>query len=165
MDLCWQSNVSAFKSLPRFVIAFLPRSKHLSISSLQSESSVILDPKKMKSAIVFTFPHLFAMRWCDQMPWSCFFLMLSFKQDFSLSSFTFKRLFSSSSLSAIKVVSSGYLKLLIFLPAILIAAFESSSPAFRKIYSAYKLNKQVTVYNLDKLLSQFETHPLFHVWF
>ena len=49
--------------------------------------------------------------------------MLSFKPTFSLSSFTFiKRLFSSSSLSAIRVVSSTYLRLLIFLPAILIPA-------------------------------------------
>ena len=45
--------------------------------------------------------------------------MLSFKPTFSLSSFTFiKRLFSFSSLSAIRVVSSAYLRLLIFLPAI-----------------------------------------------
>ena len=42
-----------------------------------------------------------------------------------------KKLFSSSSLSAIKVVSSAYLRLLIFLPAILIPACASSSPAFR----------------------------------
>jgi len=49
------------------------------------------------------------------------FWMLSFKPTFSLSSFPFiKRLFSSSSLSAIRVVSSAYLRLLIFLPAILI---------------------------------------------
>ena len=51
------------------------------------------------------------------------FWMLSFKLTFSLSTFTFfKRLFSSSSLSAIRVVSSAYLRLLIFLPAILISA-------------------------------------------
>ena len=49
--------------------------------------------------------------------------MLSFKPTFSLSTFTFiKRLFSSSSLSAIRVVSSAYLRLLLFLPAILIPA-------------------------------------------
>ena len=71
------------------------------------------------------------------------FWMLSFKQTFSLSSFTFiKRLFSSSSLSAIRVVSSAYLKLLVFLPAILILACASSSPAFLMMCSAYKLNKQ-----------------------
>ena len=69
------------------------------------------------------------------------FWMLSFKPIFSLSSFTFKRLFSSL-LSAIKVVSSAYLRLLIFLPAILIPACASSSPAFHIMYSEYKLNKQ-----------------------
>src|SRR5574340_534996 len=69
--------------------------------------------------------------------------MLSFKPTFSLSTFTFiKRLLSSSSLSAIRVVSSAYLRLLIFLPTILIPACASSSPAFHMIYSAYKLNNQ-----------------------
>ena len=69
--------------------------------------------------------------------------MLSFKPTFSLSPFTFiKRLFSSSSLSAIRVVSSEYLRLLIFLLEILIPACASSSPAFLMMYSAYKLNKQ-----------------------
>ena len=59
------------------------------------------------------------------------FWMLSFKPAFSLSSFTFiKRLFSSSSFSAIKVVSSAYLRLLIFSPTILIPACTSSSLAF-----------------------------------
>ena len=70
------------------------------------------------------------------------FWMLNFKPTFSLSSFTFiKRLFSSSSLSAIRVVSSAYMKLFIFLPAILIPACASSSLAFHMMYSAYKLNK------------------------
>ena len=71
------------------------------------------------------------------------FWMLSSKPTFSLSSFTFiKRLFSSSWLSATRVVSSAYLRLLIFLPAILIPACASSSPTFLMMYSAYKLNKQ-----------------------
>ena len=71
------------------------------------------------------------------------FWMLSFKPTFSLSSFTFiKRLFSSSSLSAMRVVSSVYLRFLIFLPAILIPACASSSPVFLMMYSSYKLNKQ-----------------------
>ena len=83
------------------------------------------------------------------------FGMLSFKPTFSLSSFTFiKRLFSSS-LSAIRMVLPVYLKLLIFLPAILIPARASSSPAFHMMYSACKLNKQGKTYNLDVLLSQF----------
>ena len=69
--------------------------------------------------------------------------MLNFKPTFSLSSFSFiRRLFSSSLLSAIRVVSSAYLRSLIFLPAILIPAYASSSPAFLMMYSAYKLNKQ-----------------------
>ena len=71
------------------------------------------------------------------------FWTLSFNPTFSLSSFTFiKRLFSSSSLSAIRVVSSAYLRLLIFILAILIPACASSSPAFLIMYSAYRLNKQ-----------------------
>ena len=70
------------------------------------------------------------------------FWMLSFKPTFSLSSFTLiRKLFSSSSLSAIRVVSSAYLRLLIFLLAILIPACDSSSPAFLMMYSARKLNK------------------------
>ena len=69
--------------------------------------------------------------WWDQMPWSLVFWMLSFKPAFSLSSFTLiKRLFSSFLLSAIRVVSSEYLRLLIFLQIILIPACAFSSPAF-----------------------------------
>ena len=67
--------------------------------------------------------------------------MLSFKPTFSLSSFTFiKKLFGSSLLSAIRVMSSAYPRLLIFLPGILISA--SSRPGFHMMCSAYKLNKQ-----------------------
>ena len=92
--------------LSRFVIAFLPRSKHLLISWLQSPPTVILDfGQKMKSVTVPTFslpifPIYEVMR-LDIMIFA--FRMLSFKSAFSLSSFTFiKRLFGSSSLSAIK---------------------------------------------------------------
>ena len=70
------------------------------------------------------------------------FWMLSFNPAFSLSSYTFMRLFSSSSLSAIRVVSFVYLRLLRFLLAVLIPACASSYLAFHMIYSAYKLNKQ-----------------------
>ena len=52
MDLCQQSNVSAFYMLSSFIIAFLPRSKCLLNSWLQSESTVILEPKKIKSVTV-----------------------------------------------------------------------------------------------------------------
>ena len=62
---------------------------------------------------------------------------------FSLSSFILiKRLYSSSSLSAINVVSSAYLRLLMFLLVILIPACKSSDPAFHMMYSAQRLNKQ-----------------------
>ena len=87
-------------------------------------------------------PHLFAIKWWDHMSWSLFFENC-YKPAFSLSSFTFiKRLFSSSSLSAIRVVSFVYLRLLIFLPAILISAYASSSLVFHLMYYAYNLIKQ-----------------------
>ena len=70
------------------------------------------------------------------------FWMLSFKPAFSLSSFTFNKRLFSSSLYAIRVVSSAYLRLLIFLLANLIPACVSCIPAFQMMYSAYKLNKQ-----------------------
>ena len=81
------------------------------------------------------------------LPWSdgtrchdLHFLKLSFKPTFSLSSCTFnQKLFSSSLLSAIRVVSSAYLRFLIFLPAILIPVCASSSPAFSRMFSAYNL--------------------------
>ena len=71
------------------------------------------------------------------------FWMLSPRPAFTLSFFTFiKRLFSFSLLSAIKVVSSLYLRVWIFLLAILIPACASTSLEFHMMYSAYKLNKQ-----------------------
>ena len=130
-----------FNMLPRLVIAFLPRTKHLLISWLQSPTIVILEPQKIVCHCFRCFP--ICLPWSDGT--ECHdlsFWMLSFKPTFSLSSFTFiKRLFSSS-LSAVRVVSSAYLRLLIFLLAILISACASSSPAFHMMYSAYKLNKQ-----------------------
>ena len=81
--------------------------------------------------------------------------MLNFKPAFSLSCFTFiKRLFNYSLLSAIRVVSSACLRLLIFLLAILIPACASSSQVSWMRYSAYKLNKQ----------GDTEVHDLWHVW-
>ena len=122
--------------LSRLVITFLPRSKCLLISWLQSPFAVILEPKKIKS---FTVP-IVSRSVCHEVMGPdaiiLVFWMLSFKSTFSLSSFTFiKRLFSSS-LSAIRVVSSAYLRLLIFLPAVLIPACASPSPVFLKMYSA-----------------------------
>ena len=144
-----------FKMLSRLVISFLPRSKCLLTSWLQSQSAVILEPPKTKSLTVsivspsichevmgsdstilvfwmlrvfcfcFKFKFIYfnwrliTLHYCiGEWHW-----MLNFKPTFSFSSFTFiKRLFSSFSLFAIRVVLSAYLRLLIFLPAILIPA-------------------------------------------
>ena len=51
-----------FKMLSRLVITFLPRSKRLLISWLQSPSEVILEPPKIESTTVSTVSHLFAMK-------------------------------------------------------------------------------------------------------
>ena len=68
----------------RLVIAFLPRSDCLLISWLQSPSAVILELNKIKSAKCFLplFPHLFALKWWDWMPWSLFFECWVFSQLF-----------------------------------------------------------------------------------
>ena len=109
-----------FNMLFRLVIAFLPRNKSLLISWPQLPSAMILEPLKVKSLTV-----------CIVSPSICYevmgpdamilvFWMLSFKPTFSLSSFTFiKRLFSSSSLSAIRVVSSVYLRFFFFISEII----------------------------------------------
>ena len=132
-----------FTMLSRLVIALLPRSRHLLISWLQSPSAVILEPKKIKSVTVSIVCPSICREVMGTDAMILILWMWSFKPTFSLSSFTFiKRLFSSSFLSAIRVVSSAYLRLLIFLLAILIPACTSSSPVFCMIYSAYKLNKQ-----------------------
>ena len=88
-----------FNMLSRLVITFLPRSKRLLISWLQSPSVVILEPRKIKSATVSpSISH--EVMGPDAM--ILVFWMLSFNPNFSLSFFTFiKRLLSSSSLSAL----------------------------------------------------------------
>ena len=126
-----------FNMLSRLIITFLPRSKCLFLSWLQSPSRVILEPPKIKSATVSTLSPSICHEVMGLDARLFVFWMLSFKPTFSLSSFIFiKRLLSSSSLSAIKLVSSAYLRLLIFLPAILIPACNSSSPVFLMMYSA-----------------------------
>ena len=127
---------------------------------------MILEPKKIKSVTVSTFPPSICHEVMGLDAVMFIFRTLRFKPGFSFLSFIFmKRLFSYSSLSAITVVSSAYLKLLLFLLAILIPACALSSLAFHMMYSACKLKKQVTVYRLDILLSQFGASPLFHVKF
>ena len=143
--------------------SFPSKGKRLLISWLQSPSAVILEPPKNK--IWHCFSSYF--QWSDGTSTMIFvFWMLTLKTIFSLSSFTFiKRHFSYSSLSAIRVVLSANLRLLIFLLAILIPACASSSPVFLMMYSAYKLNKQG-----DNIQSRHTPFPIwnqyvFHVQF
>ena len=80
-----------FNTLSRLVIAFLPRNKYLLISWLQSPSTVILEPKKIKAVTVsIVSPSI-----CHEVmgPDAMIFIfgMLSFKPAFSLSSYTFIR--------------------------------------------------------------------------
>ena len=125
--------------LSRLVIIFLPRSKSLLISWLLSLSTVILEPKKIKSVTVSpSICHeVMGLDAVILVSW-----MLSFKPAFSLFSHRYKRLFHSSLLFAIRVMISAYLRLLIFRLAIFIPASDSSNLTFRMMYSAYKLTKQ-----------------------
>ena len=127
-----------FNMLSRLAITFLPRSKRLLISWLQSPSAVILEPPKIKSDTLSTVSPSISLEMMGPDAMILVFWMLSFNPTFPLSSFTFiKRLFSSSSLYATRAVSCAYLRLLIFLLAILIPACSSSSPAFLMIYSSH----------------------------
>ena len=132
-----------FNMMSRLVIVFLPRSKCLLISWLQSPSAVILEPNKITFLTASVVPPSVGHEVMGPDAMILVLWMLSFKPTFSLSSFTFiKRLFSSSLLSAIRVVSSVYLRSLVILLEILIPACASSSLAFHMMYFAYKLNKQ-----------------------
>ena len=103
--------------LSRFVIAFIPRSKCLLVSWLQSPSTLLLEPKKIKSVTVSIVSPSFYHEVMGPDALIFVFWQLNFKSAFSLSTFTFiKRLFSSSLLYA--------------------------SPVFSMIYTAYKLHKQ-----------------------
>ena len=133
-----------FNTLSRFVIAFLPRSNHLLISWLQSPSAVILEPKTKKSVNTPTFSlsichEVMGSGGCNELTFVNFEFQAKF---FTLLFHTHQRDFSSSLLSDIKVVSCAYVRLLIFLPTILIPACDSSSLAFLMMCSPYRLNKQ-----------------------
>ena len=87
-----------FNMLSRLVLAFLPRSKRLLISWLQSPSAVILEPPKIKSISVSIVSPSICHEVMGPDAMTLVFWMLSFKPTFSLSSLTLnKRLFSSSS--------------------------------------------------------------------
>ena len=154
-----------FNTLSRFVIAFFQGASVL-ISWLQSLYAVILEPNKKKICHCFHF-FPFYLPWSDGT--GCHdlsFFMLSFKPAFSLSPFTLiKRLFRFSFHFVITMVSSTYLRLLIFLQQswfqlVLLPAQHFTCCTLHGSYIS-----RVTVYSLDVLLSQFWTSLLFHVCF
>ena len=140
-------------------------SMDMSLSKLQK---LVVDREAWHAAI-----HRFAKSWTRLSDWTelnwtdgngCH--DHSFKTTFSVSSFTFnKRLFNSSLLSAISVLSSAYLRLLIYLPAILILAHASSKPAFLMMYSSFKLNKQGDNIKPGHIPFPIWNQSLFHVQF
>ena len=88
-------------------------------------------PPRIKSVTVSTVSPSICQEVMESDAMIFVFWMLSFKPAFPLSFFMFtKRLFSSSPFSATRVVSPAYLRLLLFLLAMLISAFRSSSQAF-----------------------------------
>ena len=146
--------------LSRFAIAFLLRSKGLLISWLQSQSSVTLEPKKIFCYCFHGFP--------TYMPWrdgtrchDLIFMNAEFLAKIFTLLFQFNKRHFSSSLSAIRVVSSAYLRLLVFLPTILLPACSSFSPVFFMMYSAYKLNKQGN--NTQPWCTRFSIFPEKHL--
>ena len=146
-----------FNMLSTLVITFLPRSKCLFISWLQSPSAVILEPPKIKSATVYCFPSI-----CHEVmgpdAMILVFWILSFKPNFSLSSFTFiKRLFSSS-FSAIRVVLSAYLRLLIEF-----ISFLGSAKFVNDLFSKRSwINQLVETCNTFFCRNNIVDHGLFH---
>ena len=153
--------------LSRLVITFLPRSKHLLISWLQSPSAVILEPQKVKSVTIFTVsPSIcYAVMGPDAIIFV--FWMSSLKPTFSLSSFTFiKRHFQFSSVQSLICVQifvtpwttacqvslfftfchkGGVIcisEVIDISPNNLDSSCASFILAFHMMYSAYELNKQ-----------------------
>ena len=155
-----------FNTLSRFVIVFLPGA---SIFTFMATVAVNSDFGAQEKKICYCF-HFSPSVFCEVMGQDAMilvFCMLSFKSDFSLSYFNFiKRLCSSSFLSAIRVVSCAYWRLLIFLLAVFWYQLELH-PAWHFTWCALHISyiSRVTIYSLDKLLYQFWPSPLFHVQF
>ena len=127
--------------LLRFAIAFLPWSKHLLnfMPGVTVHGHIEVEEKKICHSPLF--PLLFGTRRWDQIH-DLHFINAEFQASFvTLFFHLIRRLFSSSSLSTIRLISSVYLSLLIFLLVILTPACDSSSPAFHTMGSTQKLNK------------------------
>ena len=139
-----------FIMLSRLVIAFLPKSKHLIITWLQSSSAVILEPEKIESAAVsIVSPSIFHevmgpdaiifIFWMLSFKPVFFTLLFYLQQEAPQFLFTFCHKGGGTCRSEIIDIS----------PVILIPACAASSPAFCMMYSAYKLNKHMGIYSLD----------------
>ena len=133
-----------FNTLSRLVTAFLPRGKHF--FNFMAAVTICSDFGAQENKVCHCF-HCFPI----YLPWSdgtgCHdlsFLNVEFQPNF----FTLLLHFYQEVLQFLFAfchnggLSSVYLRLLIFLPAILVLACASSSPAFCMMYSAFKLNKQ-----------------------
>ena len=138
-----------FNTLSGFVLAFLSRFVICfvrSMSDFMAAVTIRIDFRAQEEELCHYFPCFpFYLPWrngakCQDLS---FLLIISFKPALSLSSFTLiKRIFRSISLSAVRVVPSTYLRLLVFLQPVLTPACDSSSLAFLMMCSAYRLNKQ-----------------------
>ena len=128
--------------LSRFVITFLSRSKCLLISWLQSPSAVILEPQKIKSVTISIISPSICHEVMGLDVMIFIFWILSFKPAFSLLFHFHLNTLLFLFAFCHRMVSSAYMRLLIFLLAVLIPACASSSLAFHMVYSVYKLNKQ-----------------------
>ena len=126
-----------FNVMSRFLIVFLPGSKLLIISWLLSPSAMIFEPKKIKSANASAFSPSICHEVMGPDTMILVFWMLSFKPAFfTLFFHPHQEAFQFFFIFAIKIVSSSYLRLLIFFLAILIPACVSSCPAFHMMNSA-----------------------------
>ena len=124
--------------------SFLPRSKCQVSFNFMAAVTICIDFGAQENKICHCFH--FSPSICHEVmrpdAMILVFWMLNLKPVSSLYSSTFiKRFFMSSSLSAIRVVSSACLRLWIFFLVILISVCTSTSQAFHMIYSAYTLNK------------------------
>ena len=160
---------SLFNTLSRFLIAFLPRSKHLLISWLQSSFNFMhlqwfWNTRKESLSLFPLFPHLFDMKWCGWMPWSSFFecwvLSQLFHSPLSLSSRGSLVIhFLPEGWYYLHIWSYWYFSQSWFQLVLLPVQCFSWCTLHRSYIS------RVTIYSLDILRSQFGTSLLFHVQF
>ena len=154
------NTLSRFNTLIQCLIHCFPSKEHLLISWLQSSSTVILEPKKIKSVTVSIVSPSICHEVMGPDVMIFVFWMLSFKLTFSLSSFTFiKRLFNSSLVSAISVMSFAYLRLLIFLPTSLIpVCAQSMGEGNGKTFQHSSLENPVKSMKKKKIKYQIPKH-------